>query len=198
MVPNWLKRSLVVLISILTFGMVTPQDLLADQPKNDSQSSKSFSSIQSEPVLTEAVLETVSKDEVVKQLMEEAQAITSAKIGERLMPRIERDFQTVILPKMEETISDVLDDFSAEELEYIAISSAIGKGDGERIFHIKNELTGEDVLCFHVRRDHPPLEGYSFNFHYHTHEDQFESHHMLANVYWGKDTPAKFGSKMVH
>lgn len=192
--PNWLKKSLVVLISIITFGMVTPQDLLADQPKNDSQSSKSFSSVQSDYSETTEVITVASKEEIIEQLMDDAQKITGAKIGDRLMPRIEREFQGAILPKMEEAITDVIDTYEDGEYQDLMISPAIGKGDGERIFHIMDAATGKDVLCFHVRRDHPPLEGYSFNFHYHTHTDQFETHHMLANVYWGKDTPAKFGS----
>ena len=178
--------------------MVTPEDLLADQPKNDNQPTKSFSSIQNDVHVSETVLTVVSKDEVIEQLMDEGQKITSAKIGERLMPRVEREFQDVILPKMEQVITEMVDTYDSEDYQHLTISSAIGKGDGERIFHIMNEKTGEDVLCFHVRRDRPPLEGFSFNFHFHSHTDQFEAHHMLANVYWGKDTPAKFGSKMVH
>ncbi|KIL47991.1 YpjP family protein [Jeotgalibacillus campisalis] len=196
--PNWLKKSLVVLISILTFGMVTPQDLLADQPKNDSQSPKTFSSMESETVITESVITVSSKEETIEALMDEARNITSEKLGERVMPRIEREFQGMVLPEMERVISDLVHDYKFSDYHHLSISPAVGKGDGERIFHIMDGRTKEDVLCFHVRRDQPPLEGFTFNFHYHTLEDQYESHNMLSSIYWGKDTPPKFGSKMLH
>ncbi|MEW9501834.1 YpjP family protein [Jeotgalibacillus marinus] len=201
MMPNWIKNSLVVLISIITFGLVTPQDLLADRPKDDHKFDKSFSSIQSEQIEHHAVVAITPKqpkEEVIDQLMDQATVITEEKIGERLMPRIEREFQDIILPKMEQVISDLMNTYPDSNLNHLVISPAIGKGDGERIFHIMDDKTGEDVISFHVRRDRPPLEGYTFNFHYHTQKDRFESHNMLANIYWGKDTPAKFGSKMVH
>ncbi|MGD7045366.1 YpjP family protein [Jeotgalibacillus proteolyticus] len=196
--PNWLKKSLVVLISILTFGMVTPQDLLADQPKNDSQSPKTFSSMESDTVVTETVITVASKEELIENLMDDAQKITSEKLGQRVMPRIEREFQSQVLPEMEKVISSLVQEYPPSEYHHLIISPAIGKGDGERIFHIMDEQTKEDVLCFHVRRDQPPLEGFTFNFHYHTQKDHFESHNMISSIYWGKDTPPKFGSKRLH
>ncbi|KIL44132.1 YpjP family protein [Jeotgalibacillus soli] len=197
--PNWIKKSLVVLISIITFGMVTPNDLLADQPKDDSnQSNKSVSSIETVQQSETQIKTITSKEEVIQELIEEADVLTQIKLGDRILPRIENEFQTIILPKMEQAIQEVVVAYPNAQYQHLIISPSIGKGDGERIFNIMDEKTGEDVIRFHVRRDQPPLEGYSFNFHYHSHHDGFESHHTLATVYWGKDTPAKFGSKMVH
>ena len=61
--------------------------------------------------------------------------------------------------------------------------------ENRKIFHVYNRLTGEDLLRFHVRRDHPPQDGYWFNFHYHTAEDGFQSHHELGSIYWDRNTP---------
>ncbi|HVI20994.1 MAG TPA: hypothetical protein VM660_02990, partial [Bacillus sp. (in: firmicutes)] len=35
--PKWLRKSLLVFVTIVTFGMVTPQALLADNPNEDKQ-----------------------------------------------------------------------------------------------------------------------------------------------------------------
>ena len=37
MMPKWLRKSLLVLVTIVTFGMVTPQALLAENPNEDKQ-----------------------------------------------------------------------------------------------------------------------------------------------------------------
>lgn len=190
--PNWLKKSFVVLVSILTFGMISPQDLLAwnNQKSDDHEVIPDHIEVSALPAL--------SREQSAEQLISQAREITASKLGDRILPRIESDFESEVLPKIEEIIHDLLDTYSEEELHDIAISPILGKGDGERIFHIMDTKSNDEILYFHVRKDRPPLEGYSFNFHYHTAEDGFETHHELAEVYWGKDTPAKFGSEQIH
>ena len=34
---NWLRKSLLVFVTIVTFGLVTPQELLAENPNADKQ-----------------------------------------------------------------------------------------------------------------------------------------------------------------
>ncbi|TFE03270.1 YpjP family protein [Jeotgalibacillus sp. R-1-5s-1] len=188
--PNWLKKSFVVFISIITFGMVSPQDLFA----NETGDSQQGTSISENDKQTGSDLPLLDKETSAELLISQAREITTAKLGERIMPRIESDIQSEVLPKMEEMITELIYTYSDDEYSELMISPAIGKGEGERIFHIIDAKTNDDVLCFHVRKDRPPLEGYTFNFHYHTAEDGFETHHEIADVYWGKDTPAKFGS----
>ncbi|MEW8987992.1 MAG: YpjP family protein, partial [Bacillus sp. (in: firmicutes)] len=84
--------------------------------------------------------------------------------------------------------------YPEEDLVHLAISEEPGKGKSEKIFHIKDEKTGEDVIRFHVRRDQPPHEGYWFNFHYHTHHDEYQTHHDLGSIYWAKNTPPNWMS----
>ena len=38
--PKWLRKSLLVLVTVVTFGMVTPQALLADSPNEDKQAKR--------------------------------------------------------------------------------------------------------------------------------------------------------------
>ena len=59
-----------------------------------------------------------------------------------------------------------------ESLQSLAISKPAG-GNNEKIFHVYDTKTGNDLLRFHVRRDHPPQDGYYFNFHYHRFDDGY-------------------------
>ena len=35
--PKWLRKSLLVLVTVVTFGIITPQELLAESPNEDKQ-----------------------------------------------------------------------------------------------------------------------------------------------------------------
>ncbi|TFE03022.1 YpjP family protein [Jeotgalibacillus salarius] len=190
--PNWIKKSFVVFISILTFGLISPQDLLAWNTQ------KSENHELSTDMLEITTIPALNREQSAEQLIAQAREITATKLGDRILPRIETDFESEVLPKIEEIILDLVHTYPEEEIADLAISPVIGKGEGERIFHIMDLKSNDEILYFHVRKDRPPLEGYTFNFHYHTAEDGFETHHELADVYWGKDTPAKFGSEQIH
>ncbi|KIL48866.1 hypothetical protein KP77_20770 [Jeotgalibacillus alimentarius] len=190
--PNWIKKSFVILISILTFGMISPQDLLAGNNQKTDEQQFATDHLEITP------LPALNKEQTAEQLISQAKEITATKLGERILPRIESDFESEVIPKIEEIIMDLFDTYPEEEITDLAISPVVGKGDGERIFHIMDTKSNDEILYFHVRKDRPPLEGYSFNFHYHSAEDGFETHHELAEIYWGKDTPARFGSEQVH
>jgi hypothetical protein len=82
--------------------------------------------------------------------------------------------------------------FPEESLANLKVTETPGGGLSEKIFHITNSKANEDVIRFHVRRDHPPQQGYWFNFHYHTHHDNFQAHHELGSIYWNKNTPPKW------
>jgi hypothetical protein len=98
----------------------------------------------------------------------------------------------VILPNIEKAIQEVAVQFPEESLANLKVTETPGGGLSEKIFHITNSKANEDVIRFHVRRDHPPQQGYWFNFHYHTHHDNFQAHHELGSIYWNKNTPPKW------
>lgn len=130
-----------------------------------------------------------------EQLLDSAEDQSFLKFGSRIAPVIEDDYRKEILPKIENVISDYLATLQDDEAyQDVVISSMPSAGKTEKIFNVYNRTTGEDLLRFHVRRDHPPHDGYWFNFHYHTAEDGFQSHHELGSIYWDRNTPPNWMS----
>jgi hypothetical protein len=192
---KWLRKSFFVMISILTFGLVTPSQ---------------FVSVNAEKPLDHEAFETVApetsynqpsaynnhsdfdKDKHLEGLINEAELQSYQKFGTKIKPVIENEFREVILPNIETAINLTAAQFPEEDLRNLFITEQPGGGRSEKIFHIKNSLSGKDVLRFHVRRDNPPQDGYWFNFHYHTYLDGFQNHHELGSIYWAKNTPPKW------
>jgi len=189
---KWLRKSLVILFSIATFGLVTPPASLAltDKPSDDSTEKVSLS----DDVIEQSASSVVEaehpfeKEQILTNILNEAEEKSLQKFGDKIGGVIEDEFKEVILPKMEEIITYYLNEESDELFEHLEVSKPSG-GTGEKIFHIYNTETGQDVLRFHVRRENRPLEGYWFNFHYHTYHDSFQSHKDLGSIYWDKNTP---------
>ena len=186
--PKWLKRSLVILITTLTFGTVAPPAyLLADN--NDGKQSSNFTD---NTIIETSLIDNFNKDskeEFLQLANMMAKEQSFEKFGTKIAPVIEDEFTEVILPKMEEVIESLADEMTEAELLYLAISEKPTGGNSEKIFHIYSKETGKDIIRFHVRKDRPPLEGFYFNFHYHTYHDNFQQHHMLGSIYWSKNTP---------
>lgn len=200
--PKWLRKSFVVLVSILTLGMVTPSpDFLYDnanaqkQPKRDTYESDSAEKLD-ETTAEESNFEEASsvKDVFIQNMVKEAEEQSYRKFGPRIKPVIEDEFKELILPNIEKAIATVAAQYPNEELSRLEVTEVPGGGTSEKIFHIMDSRTKTDLIRFHVRRDHPPLEGYWFNFHYHTHHDNFQAHHHLGSIYWDKNTPPKWKS----
>ncbi|QED48333.1 YpjP family protein [Cytobacillus dafuensis] len=200
--PKWLRKSFVVMISILTFGLVTPSQAflydhsnaekspkrdIIETPTNNKAEIKNLSSISEDDG-------NISKDDFIRQMLHEAEIQSFTKFGSKIKPVIENEFSEVILPNIEKAIQTVASQYPEEQLAYLTVSESPKGGNSEKIFHIKNELTNDDIIRFHVRKDHPPQQGYWFNFHYHTHHDQFQAHHELGTIYWDKNTPPKWMS----
>jgi len=193
--PKWLKKSLVVLITALTFGTVSPPAyLIADDNSDDSNFSdiKSSESDSFSSDIYHSLKPELSKEQFLYQALEQAEVQSFAKFGSRIGPKIEDEFKDVILPKMEEVISTLAFQHPEEDLTNLIISESPAGGDGEKIFHIYHKVSGQDMIRFHVRKDNPPKEGYWFNFHYHTHHDQFQNHHALGSIFWAKNMPPKW------
>lgn len=185
------------MVTILTFGMVTPSQAAWLDELNRDGSKQDF--IESEPPKDEFSYETTitnvpSREEVLDELLEQAEIYSYQKFGNKIKPVIEDEFKEVILPEIEKAIDEVTLKFPEGKLQYLNISEFPTGGTSERIFHIQDQLTGEDIIRFHVRRDNPPQQGYWFNFHYHTYLDGFQNHHTLGAIYWNKNTPPKWMS----
>ncbi|WNS73924.1 YpjP family protein [Bacillus sp. DTU_2020_1000418_1_SI_GHA_SEK_038] len=200
--PNWLRKSLVVMVTILTFGLVTPSQAFLYEHSNAVKTPKKdiFDALSenknviNNPALADEHVGYISKEDFIRQMLMEAEAQSFTKFGARIKPVIENEFTEVILPNIEKAIQNVAEQYPEEELAYLTVTERPGKGHSEKIFNITNDKTNEDVIRFHVRRDQPPQQGYWFNFHYHTHHDQFQAHHELGSIYWDKNTPPKWMS----
>lgn len=194
--PNWLRKSFVVLVTILTFGLVTPSQAFLYENTNQLKASRASDVVNSEKgaELVEEENSNFDKENFIRQMLVEAETQSYEKFGAKIGPVIEDEFNEVILPEIEKAIQEVAVQFPEESLAQLKVTETPGGGLSEKIFHITNSMTDEDVIRFHVRRDHPPQQGYWFNFHYHTHHDQFQAHHELGSIYWNKNTPPKWMS----
>jgi hypothetical protein len=190
---KWIRKSVVVLVSLLTFGLITPTQLINNV---NAEKTNERDTVESAPSQQTSYFEEshVDKEGILKELLKQAEQQSYQKFGTRIKPVIENEFRVIILPNIEKAIQETATQFPAEDLVNLAITESPGKGQSEKIFNIKNSDTNSDVLRFHVRRDNPPQAGYWFNFHYHTYHDGFQSHHELGSIYWDKNTPPKWMS----
>ena len=195
---KWLRKSAVVMVSILTFGLVTPSQFVNYlNPENHKDrdvveaAAPESSFAQPSAYIEESRFD---KEKFMEELMLQAEEQSYQKFGTKIKPVIENEFREVILPNIETAINQTANQFPEENLMNLAITEQPGGGQSEKIFNIKNNLTGKDILRFHVRRENPPQDGYWFNFHYHTYHDQYQSHHDLGSIYWDKNTPPKWMS----
>ncbi|MDQ0176099.1 YpjP family protein [Bacillus chungangensis] len=197
---KWMRKSLIVIVSLLTFGIVTPSHALwsENQEADHAAEGRQFSSNRQ---LSDPVEETVVENEeeqgreaFMAMMMEEAVKQSFTKFGKRISPVIADEFRQVILPNIQHAIEMTASQYPDEELSALAITEAPGGGMSEKIFNIYHVETMEDIIKFHVRRDHPPLDGYYFNFHYHTYHDQFQTHYELGTIFWDKNTPPQWMS----
>ncbi|WP_338442623.1 YpjP family protein [Bacillus spizizenii] len=200
----WMRKTLVVLFTIVTFGLVSPPAaLMADKPSDQPSSleQNDYTAFYDEHDLYDDDESEDRQDPELlfqsykEQLFDSAEDQSFLKFGSKIAPVIEDDYRKEILPQIENVISDYLATLQDDEAyQDVVISSMPSAGKTEKIFNVYNRTTGEDLLRFHVRRDHPPHDGYWFNFHYHTAEDGFQSHHELGSIYWDRNTPPNWMS----
>ncbi|MGE6629689.1 YpjP family protein [Bacillus sp. NPDC077027] len=201
-----MRKMLVVLFTIATFGLVSPPSaLMTDKPSEIPSSGKSqYTAVYDEPTVTRTwesrlyddTSESIDAFEQYReQLLSTAENQSFLKFGSKISPVIEDEYREEVQPKIEQVITDYLTNFKDDEkFQDVALTDNPSGGKGEKIFHVYNRQTGEDLLRFHVRRDQPPHDGYWFNFHYHTAEDGFQTHYELGNIYWDKNTPPSWMS----
>ncbi|MDP4104155.1 MAG: YpjP family protein [Bacillota bacterium] len=193
---NWIRKSLMVMVSILTFGVVSPSQFInnvnAEKPpeKDIFEAASPSSNInQAATIWSET---HINKDAFVEDLIKQAEEQSYQKFGPRIKPVIEQEFREIVLPNIEKALEETAAKYPESDFQNLIITEDSGGGLSEKIFHLKDRNTNLDVLRFHVRRDHPPQGGYWFNFHYHTYFDDFQNHYELGAIYWSKDTPPKW------
>ncbi|MBS4209832.1 YpjP family protein [Bacillus sp. FJAT-50079] len=195
---QWLRKSLIILVSIITFGTVTPshpvwseeQGVAKSQQRGESSGHTASQPTVETTIPTEVV--KAGKDDFIQTMTIEAERQSIEKFGPKISNVIEKEFRDVVLPNIEAAIEMTAAQFPEESLSQLAITESPSGGVSEKIFHIYNAETNKDIIRFHVRRDKPPLEGYQFNFHYHTYHDHFQTHYTLGTIYWDKNTPPKW------
>ncbi len=186
------------MVSVLTFGLITPTQLInpaeADSPNDrDAFEVPSIGTYVHDTNHSNSESE-FNRDHFMEILLRQAEQQSYQKFGNKIKPVIENEFRDVILPNIELAIEETASRLPDEQLKNLVISEQPGNGYTEKIFHIKNADSGKDILRFHVRRDQPPQDGYWFNFHYHSYEDDYQTHHQLGSIYWAKNTPPKWMS----
>ncbi|MDP7977835.1 YpjP family protein [Bacillus multifaciens] len=188
--PKWMKKTLVTLITVFTFGLVTPPSVLLDSAKADKPAKQQ--NLEQPPYTLDEKSNEIGSEVFLSYAMQEAERQSMEKFGSKIGPVIEDEFKGVILPKIEEALADLANHTSEESLQSLAISQKPAGGKHEKIFHVYDTKTGDDLLRFHVRRDHPPQDGYYFNFHYHRYDDDFTAHYELGDIYWNTNTPPQW------
>ncbi|MGG3470200.1 YpjP family protein [Neobacillus pocheonensis] len=195
---KWLRKSLFVTVSILTFGLVTPTQLMNAVNAENMNDRDAFEAPATDISFAQPSRfiedSEFNREEFMQSLLKQAEMQSYQKFGSKIKPVIEDEFREIILPNIEIAINQTSDQFPEEDLKNLTITEQPGTGLSEKIFNIKNDLNGKDILRFHVRRDNPPQAGYWFNFHYHTYHDDFQNHHDLGSIYWAKNTPPKWMS----
>ncbi|MDM5333530.1 YpjP family protein [Ureibacillus composti] len=193
---KWFQKLLVITVALLTFGIITPNheiwDLLDNGQPSDSTSSgyNEISNIEQHEVDSHVEQQTV--EESVDSLLFAAKEQSYIKFGSRISPVIGEEFESRIYPKMEEAITMTLSNLDHQSIRSLIVTENPSGEYSEKIFHIKDGDKRQDLIRFHVRTENRPQEGYYYNFHYHTKEDQFLAHHHIGDIYWSKNTPPKW------
>ncbi|MEW4284809.1 YpjP family protein [Priestia koreensis] len=197
--PKWMRKTLIVLITVCTFGLVTPPEYLYIDEAEASNTNHKENYVQEASPDELAYYynetpqeETETPEAFVTNAMQSIEAQSVEKFGTKIGPKIDDQFRAQVLPQIEQTLTAFVEQYP--HLNNLEISEHPAGGYGEKIFHVYDRETGQDLIRFHVRRDHPPKEGYWFNFHYHMADDQFQKHYDLAKIYWNNNEPPKWYS----
>ncbi|RXT06383.1 YpjP family protein [Ammoniphilus sp. CFH 90114] len=209
----WLRKATSILVTVLTLGLVTPPYPIHNVPQRSEpvievkqsileeareESSASQSSSWDELSWEELSQEITDRQQLSKQftafMAYHADAQVQRKFGPTISTRVGEDYRQAILPEFLKVVEQFSHDADEPLLRHVAITQRPASGQGERIFHLYDSRTGEDVVRYHVRREKPPQDGYWFSFHYHLREDQFQQHYELGKIYWDKNTPPRWVS----
>lgn len=212
---KWLRKATSILVTVLTLGLVTPPYLHSETLQNepvfevklpdlpdlhdeneDSGSSASHSWDKTSWIdISQSI---VDKEELSRQftayMAYQADVQVQQKFGPTISNRVGEEYRLTILPKFEQALARFSHDADESLLRNIGVTQRPAAGHGEKILHLYDARTGQDLVRYHVRREKPPQDGYWFSFHYHKNEDQFQHHYELGKIYWDKNTPPRWVS----
>ncbi|AXI01290.1 hypothetical protein DV702_05365 [Sporosarcina sp. PTS2304] len=191
---QWLQRLMIASVAVLTLGAITPSHEIwlsfqdKDEPnETDARSGDTQYSLAIEETADDLVaLPTYLEDQ---QLVDHARVLAYEKFGTRIGPKIQDEFDTEIFPRIEAVIQTTIHNAADRRL---AITEQPSGDYAEKIFHVYDKTAEQDLIRFHVRTEKRPIDGYFYNFHYHTAEDGFVAHHTVGDIYWSKNTPPKW------
>ncbi|MGE7623835.1 YpjP family protein [Viridibacillus sp. NPDC096237] len=196
---KWIQKFLVASVAVITLGVITPSHAIWEGLLDHSSNAKAQFSGDTTSQLTkyiethnESVISTEEEQNFEEYAFAAAKEQAYLKFGSRVGPQISNEFEDVIFPKMQEAIEMTVNRFDNETTKSLAITENPSGDYAEKIFHVYNTASKQDVIRFHVRTENRPFDGYYYNFHYHTYEDQFTAHYDLGEIYWSKNTPPKW------
>ncbi|TWT28386.1 YpjP family protein [Planomicrobium sp. CPCC 101110] len=193
---SWWQKSLMIAVAVLTLGAISPNHTLWETILDDKGTQKSHAAANESKDYTYDWVDLseyyVNGRTVIDSFYQTSEEQAYMKFGSRIGPVIQGQFQTAILPNIQQAIDMHLGSLGAEKLNRLAISEKPAGDYAEKIFHIYDINTKKDEIRFHVRTEKKPQEGYFFNFHYHIAEDNYQKHYALGDIYWSKDTPPKW------
>lgn len=211
MVPEFMKKILVALVAVLTFGTVIPsfpahyvnkpgdkESILKEKSPDSALKSAAnrLSGIAAGKSWTDTVPPDASKENLIQTFsaytFEELREQGKQKFGSRVSEKISLSYDREIVPAFISVVQRLSERHDAYWIRHLDVTHAPASGFGERILHVYQTDTGREIVKLHVRRDHPPKDGYWFDFHYHTALDGFQKHHELKKIYWGKNMPPKW------
>lgn len=193
---SWWQKSVMVAVAVLTLGAITPNHMIWESLLDEKGEPKSHTS-QTDPKhysleWVDPADYYVTEDAILADFRQAAEQQSYIKFGSRIGPVIDSEFRMRILPAIQNVIDTELAAYGKDRLRDLAISEKPSGDHAEKIFRVYNKDTGNDEIRFHVRTEKKPLEGYSFNFHYHLASDQYQRHISIGDIYWSKNTPPKW------
>lgn len=205
MLPEFVKKCIVALVAVLTFGTFVPTfPTHYVNHHDDKEPLVGEKKQQQRPVEADAVSsawdnrlpENVSQQQAIDTFSQYALAETKRqglyKFGDRVGERIGKQYVHQIAPAFISAVRRVGNGHDAAWIRRLDVTRAPAGGYGERILHVYQKDEQRELVKLHVRREHPPKEGYWFDFHYHTALDGFRQHHEVKRIYWGKNMPPKW------
>ena len=195
-----LQKFIIALVAVLTLGVISPNHEIWTglQPKDDTREAERPTS--SKHDLRLGLEDTIFERDSVfdlppsieDTLLQPAKDLSYVKFGSRIGPVIENEFEEVIFPKIEQVIQRTVASTGGLGNRMLTITEYPSGNYSEKMFHVSDQVLDKDLIRFHVRTEKRPLDGYFYNFHYHTAEDGFTVHHSLGDIYWSKNTPPKW------
>lgn len=193
---KWLYKTLVVSVALLSFGLITPKHEIWASFDEDRYGKSTLDRPSDNHISSAYQLDDILVDDqslpTADYFVTAAKEQSYIKFGTRVGPVIEHEFESKIFPKIEEAIALTVDRVGEGQLCNLTISEKPSGDYSEKIFHIVDSTSKKDVIRFHVRTENRPFEGYYYNFHYHTYEDNYSKHYNLGDIYWSKNTPPKW------